>query len=136
MMYTVLAKTASDMGGAFSPERLSLSGQMILIGMGMIFAVLGILWAVLALFKVFFARPVKEKAKKKAPAAPAAPAPAAPAAVEPEPVVESQDDETLIAVITAAIVAYEASNGNDVAPSGFRVVSFRRTNGGKAWNSK
>ena len=38
--------------------------------------------------------------------------------------------------MSAAIAAYEASNGNEVAPGGFRVVSFRRTNGGKAWNSK
>lgn len=136
MIYTVLAKTAEEMGGAFSPERLALAGQMILIGMGMIFSVLGILWAVLALFKFFFAKPAKPKAKKEETAAPAEPAPVAPVAAEPVIADDAQDDETLIAVITAAIAAYEASNGNDVAPSGFRVVSFRRTNGGKAWNSK
>ena len=129
MTYTVLSSVA-DMGGAFSPERLALSGQMTLLGMGMVFAVLAILWAVLTVFKFIFAKP---EPKKKA-----APAPVAEPVVIPEPVVvpEEADDTELIAILTAAIAAYEASNGNEVAPGGFRVVSFRRANGGKAWNSK
>ena len=131
-MLSLTAKALSDLGGAFSPERLALAGQMTLLGMGMIFAVLAILWGVLAIFKLIFAKPEKKKAK---------PAPAAPQAepvVVPEPVVApaATDDAELIAVLTAAIAAYEASLGNEVAPGGFRVVSFRRANGGKAWNSK
>ncbi|MBQ7375618.1 MAG: OadG family protein [Clostridia bacterium] len=131
-MLSLTAKALSDLGGAFSPERLALAGQMTLLGMGMIFAVLAILWGVLAIFKLIFAKPEKKKAK---------PAPAAPKAepvVVPEPVVAPAvtDDAELIAVLTAAIAAYEASLGNEVAPGGFRVVSFRRANGGKAWNSK
>lgn len=135
MMYTVLAKAAEDMGGAFSPERLSLSGQMTLIGMAMIFSVLTILWAVLAIFKLIFAKPAKKVVKpevKVEEVKTPTPAPAT-AAIETE---TETDDGALIALITAAIVAYEASNGNEVAPNGFRVVSFRRTNGGRAWNSK
>jgi len=118
------------MGGAFSAERLALAGQMTLLGMAMIFAVLSILWGVLAIFKLIFAKP---EPKKKA-----APAPKAEPVVIPEPVVvpEEADDGELIAILTAAIAAYEASNGNEVAEGGFRVVSFRRANGGKAWNSK
>jgi sodium pump decarboxylase gamma subunit len=130
MMLNVAIKALADMGGAFSPERLALAGQMTLLGMGMIFAVLSLLWGVLAIFKLIFARPEK-KVK-------AAPAPKAEPVVVPEPVVApaASNDAELIAVLTAAIAAYEASQGNEVAPGGFRVVSFRRANGGKAWNSK
>ena len=129
MTYTVLSSVA-DMGGAFSPERLALAGQMTLLGMAMIFAVLSALWGVLAIFKLIFAKPEK-KVK-------AAPAPKPEPVVVPEPVVApaASNDAELIAVLTAAIAAYEASQGNEVAPGGFRVVSFRRANGGKAWNSK
>ena len=131
MMLNVAIKALADMGGAFSPERLALAGQMTLLGMGMIFAVLSILWGVLAIFKLIFVRPEKKKVK-------AAPAPKAEPVVVPEPVVApaASNDAELIAVLTAAIAAYEASQGNEVAPGGFRVVSFRRANGGKAWNSK
>ena len=130
MMLNVAIKALADMGGAFSPERLALAGQMTLLGMGMIFAVLSALWGVLVIFKMIFAKPAK-KVK-------AAPAPKAEPVVVPEPVVApaASNDAELIAVLTAAIAAYEASLGNEVAPGGFRVVSFRRANGGKAWNSK
>ena len=131
MMLNVAIKALADMGGAFSPERLALAGQMTLLGMGMIFAVLSLLWGVLTIFKLIFVRPEKKKVK-----APAAPKPEP--IVVPEPVVApaASNDAELIAVLTAAIAAYEASQGNEVAPGGFRVVSFRRENGGKAWNSK
>jgi sodium pump decarboxylase gamma subunit len=130
-MLSLTAKALSDLGGAFSPERLALAGQMTLLGMGMVFAVLAILWGVLTIFKLIFAKPAK-----KVKAAPAAPK--AEPMVVPEPVVApaATNDAELIAVLTAAIAAYEASQGNEVAPGGFRVVSFRRANGGKAWNSK
>jgi sodium pump decarboxylase gamma subunit len=130
-MLSLTAKALSDLGGAFSPERLALAGQMTLLGMGMVFAVLATLWGVLAIFKLIFAKPAK-----KVKAAPAAPK--AEPVVVPEPVVApaATNDAELIAVLTAAIAAYEASQGNEVAPGGFRVVSFRRANGGKAWNSK
>ena len=119
-----LVAQAQDLGAAFSPERLALAGQMTLIGMGMIFAVLAVLWGVLAIFKLIFAR--------------------APKKIEPSPIVapveetveDTTDEGELIAVITAAVAAYIESEEPDVARNGFRVVSFRRENGGKAWNSK
>ena len=130
MMLKALYVAGQDMGAAFSAERLALAGQMTLIGMGMIFAVLSLLWAVLAIFKVVFAKPEKKK-KVEVPVA------------EPTPAIEETiaqpadaSDDELIAVITAAVAAYMAQEDPDAAPSGFRVVSFRRTNGGKAWNSK
>ena len=46
-----LSADYSNLGGAFSQERLALAGQMTLLGMVMIFAVLGLLWGVLAIFQ-------------------------------------------------------------------------------------
>ena len=45
----------------------------------------------------------------------------------------AEDDTQLIAVITAAIAAYNAQSGNSLP---FRVVSFKRANGANGWNSK
>ena len=117
----------------FSGEALKYAGEMTLLGMGMIFSVLGLLWGVLALFKVIFAgkspKAPKEKAEKKS-----APAPA-PVAVKEEaaPAAVATDDTALIAVLTAAIAAYRAEEG--LPEGGFRVISFKRS-GGRAWNAK
>ena len=123
--------TVENLGGAFSPERLELAGQMTLLGMVMIFAVLATLWGVLVIFQKIMDR----SAAKPAEAPKAAPAPVA---AEPAPVVTSSDDEVIAAVIAAAVAAYMADGGDaDTAYNGgFRVVSFRRVQGGKAWNSK
>ena len=43
----------------------------------------------------------------------------------------ASDDTQLIAVITAAIAAYNASAGNKLP---FRVVSYKRTAGAGGWN--
>ena len=125
-----LSADYTNLGGAFSSERLALAGQMTLLGMVMIFAVLGLLWGVLAIFQKVMAGNIQKPV-------------AAPEAI-PAPVVEasvaapSNDDEVIAAVIAAAVAAYMADSGNtDVAYNGgFRVVSFRRVQGGKAWNSK
>ena len=129
MMFTALYVAGQDMGGAFSAERLSLAGQMTLIGMGMIFSVLALLWAVLAIFKIVFVRPEKKK-KVEAPVAQPAPVTEETATVS-----DDANDDELVAVITAAVAAYMAQEEPDAAPSGFRVVSFRRANGGRSWNS-
>ncbi len=125
---------SAELGGAFSIERWSYAGKMTLLGMLMIFSVLGVLWGVLSLFKIIFAgkSPKKEKNDKKetpsgeAKAAVVTPAPSA-------PVAEPQDDLALIAVLTAAVSAYREAEGEN---GDFRVVSFRRTSNGRAWNSK
>ena len=127
------ANGAADLGGAFSPERWLYAGQMTLLGMVMIFAVLGILWAILALFKVFFAQGEKSKekvVKSESAAKPQAPVPA------PVPVAEHTDEE-LVAILTAAVAAYIESEGQTESyAGGFRVVSFRRVGGGRSWNAK
>ena len=95
--------------------------QTVLLGMGVVFSVLIILWAVLSVFKfIFYKKPsANEKSanEKKAPSPAPAPEPA-PAPVMSEP----SDDAELVAVITAAIAAMM-----DAPQTSFRVVSFRRT---------
>ena len=127
------AEAEEDLGGAFSPARLSKAGLMIVQGMGMVFLVLAILWMVLLIFKkVFYKDPAKQEKKEEAPApaAPAAPAasvaPAAPAA----------DDGALVAAITAAVAAYIDSDPalSSQFAGGFRVVSFKKKNGKTSWN--
>lgn len=118
-------------------EKLSLAGEMLLRGMGTVFMVLIILWVVLMVFgRVFGAAEKKPAAPAQAPkketpkaAAPAsAPAPAAVPAAAP---VSAQDDKELIAVITAAIAAYQSASGQPNLP--FRVVSFTRKNNASGW---
>ena len=50
---------------ALSPETLQMMWQTPLLGMGMIFAILSLLWLVLAMFKLIFARPEKKKKADK-----------------------------------------------------------------------
>ena len=111
-------------------EKLALSGEMLLKGLGTVFMVILILWALLSIMgKIFGAQQKKPAAPKQtAPkeAPKAEPAPAAPAA----PVF---DDGALIAAITAAIEAYRTEEGSSALP--FRVVSFKRKNGSGGWNN-
>jgi sodium pump decarboxylase gamma subunit len=111
-----------DLGGAFSPARLRLAGQMIVVGVGMVFLVLAVLWIVLLIFKkVFYKDPAKADPKPAAPA----PAPTAPA-VQAAP---AADNGALIAAITAAVAAYIESDPalSSQFAGGFRVVSFKPT---------
>ena len=114
----------------FSAEAWKYVGEMILLGMGMIFTVLAILWAILSIFKLVF---VGKEQKPATPKVEVAPAPRAPAVEKPVAVSAPADDTQLIAVLTAAIAAYRSAEGET---SGFRVVSFKRTTGGRAWNAK
>ncbi len=117
-------------------EKLLFGGQMLLIGIGVVFSVLVLLWLSLELFRIVcdkmkgedgsFSLANLTKAREPKPEIPE-PKPAKPAKAEkkaappaPAPTPASSDTE-IIAVITAAIAASEN------APLGsFRVVSFRR----------
>ncbi len=114
---------------ALDAKTIEMIWQTPLFGMAMIFIILGSLWGVLSLFKLIFYKPEKKVVK---PAEERQPEPV----VQTAPIVEEQNDEELIAVITAAVAAYIESEEPSAAPDGFRVVSFRRTNGGRAWNAK
>ena len=115
---------------AFSGEAWQFAGEMTLLGMGMVFAVLSVLMGVLMIFKLVFAKPEKKAPKKAINDVKTEEAPAVTQTATP---VQSTNDETLIAVITAAIAEYRASEG--LGDTGFRVVSFKRSGSGH-WNSK
>ena len=81
-------------------DKFSYGGQMLLIGMSVVFAVLFLLWGALELFHLVVS--TIEKKRTKAPA----PKPAAVPAVE---TAASDDDESeLVAVMAAAIAASSA----------------------------
>ena len=135
MLFNVLTPSALALFTT-DAETLTMMWQTVVLGMGMVFAVLAILWAILSIFKLIFAgkspkepKPVKQKPIKEKPAEVKAESVTAPT-----PAV--QDDGALIAVITAAVAAYMAETGEEVPVGGFRVVSFTRVRGGKPWNSK
>ena len=115
---------------SYTPEIFELMWLTPLFGMAMIFSVLTILWAVLSVFKLIFVKstPTEEKRAK--------PVVQETTPVVVEPVVDKTDDGELVAVITAAVAAYMAEQGDNTVVTGFRVVSFRRTNTSKAWNVK
>ena len=117
----------------FSGDAIKYALEMTLLGMGMIFAVLGVLWGVLAIFKLVFARPKKQKKTEEIKAEPAT---ETVSASEPATVSAAADDGELIAILTAAIMAYEAEQNPDAPIGNFRVVSYRRANGGRSWNAK
>ena len=97
-------------------DKLAFGGQMVLIGMSVVFSVLILLWLSLYIFKVFFH---DIPAKKKSVSLPEA-------TTEPQEVKTStakqNNDEEIISVIAAAIAAAESENQG----LKFRVVSFRR----------
>lgn len=102
-----------------------------LLGLLIVFAVLALLWAILALFKVFFYGASTGKKKSELPAKKADVHEStnqhvvAPESVTaPATVVSAGTDEELVAVISAAIAAYRSACGEAVGS--FRVVSFKR----------
>lgn len=129
MAPTESAEAEEDLGGAFSPARLSMAGLMIIQGMGMVFLVLAILWMVLLIFKKVFYKDLAKASKAPKETKAAEPAPVAPAA----PVAS---DDALVAAITAAVAAYIDSDPalSSQFAGGFRVVSFKKKNGKTSWN--
>ena len=91
-------------------DAVSNGTQMMILGMLMIFAVLGIIFVALQIFH-YACNLFMGKADKKE------------EVVEPAPVVAVQtNDEEIVAVIAAAIAAAE----NEMPNARFRVVSFKR----------
>lgn len=98
-------------------EAMSYSLSKALFGFSVVFGVLIVIWAILSLFKVFFSgvsndnKHAQVEVKK---------------AVEVQPKTETvpvTDDKSIIAAITAAIMSYRTSLGEN---SSFRVVSFKK----------
>ena len=122
-------------------ERVEYTLQGTVTGMLMVFAVLGLLWGIISLSKVFlYDIPNRKKNKgreeKKIVVAPVS-APEAVSAPAATPVAEeSRDDGELAAVITAAIAAMlDSEEYKNEFVGGFRVVSFKRS-ANSAWNKK
>ena len=90
---------------------LGFGGQMFLIGMLTVFAVLGIIWLCLTAFKSIFNKSSSAPKTQKVEVQ-----------TTPAPVVKATTDEEIVAVIAAAIAAAESENTG----AKFRVVSFRR----------
>ena len=99
-------------------EKMEQAGLNTLMGLGIVFLMLFFLSFLIGQFKHI------SKLTEKKDSKPAAPAPApAPAAVEEEQEEELADDGELVAVIAAAIAAYEGSTSTD----GFVVRSIKRS---------
>lgn len=136
--------TDEELGGAFSSTRLTWALQVTLVGMVMVFTVLAALFGVFSITKVFLYT-IPEKKKAKAEAKKAAEAalkngmadnittdiPAEETSVE----IQQNEDE-LVAVITAAIAATISEGNYPEFASGFKVVSFKRSSNSSAWNKK
>lgn len=128
--------TSEELGGFFSAQRIEYAISVTIQGMLMVFAVLALLWGVVAIFKVVLHDiPEKRAAKKQALAAAVAEAAASaeqPTEIAPAPV---EDDGEIVAAITAAIaVMLQSEEYKGQFESGFRVVSFARKGG--AWNKE
>lgn len=96
-----------------------------LLGMGTVFVVLILISLIISLFS-FIPKIQASFTKKEAPAKVAAPTAPAPVAVVEAQNEDLADDTELVAVIAAAIAAYEGTSAD-----GFRVRSIRRANTGK-----
>lgn len=120
----ILSAAAEPLGLS---EKLSIGGEVTLLGMGTVFAVLAILWALVEVLHLLLVGPEPKKKVTKVveeSTTPLAPVPAAsPETVPAAPAAPTADDLALIAVITAAVAAASGSS-----PSSFRVVSFKRAN--------
>ena len=124
-----------DLGGIFSAERFAYAGQMLLLGIGMVFLVLAILWMVLIIFAKTMggaekpAKPEKPAKAESKPTPKAVPAPVAASA-------PATSDDAIVAAITAAIamtIDSDPALASQFA-GGFRVVSFKKKSGKTSWN--
>ena len=110
-------------------ENMGRAAMNTLIGMGTVFVVLIIISLIISAFSVI--PKLEAKMKKSGKQETAQPAKAAPVAVPAVVEEELSDDTELVAVIAAAIAAYEGSGSTD----GFVVRSIRKSNKSKWQNA-
>ena len=117
MNVTLLTGAAQITAESSLMDKLSLGGSTLLLGMAIVFAVLGIIYIALQIMRAIFTKNTK-KTKKEA----SAPIAAVKAEAVEAPVAEpAGDDAAIVAAIIAAISAHTGK-----APDGFRVVSFKK----------
>ncbi|MCI8611506.1 MAG: OadG family protein [Clostridiales bacterium] len=132
MMYIANYRSLLDAATTMSvSERLLYGLQVFVIGICTVFIVLAILWGVMALFKLFFYTIPNNKKNVQKGDANVKKVENIPSLEEIPLAAPPANDTQLIAVITAAIAAYNDSCGNTLP---FRVVSYRRTAGAGGWN--
>ncbi len=130
-MYIANYRSLLDAATSMSiSERLLYGLQVFVIGICTVFIVLAILWGVMALFKLFFYTIPNNKKNTQKSGIDVKKVENVPS-LEEIPLAPPANDTQLIAVITAAIAAYNNSCGNALP---FRVVSYRRTAGAGGWN--
>ena len=130
-MYIANYRSLLDAATSMSiSERLLYGLQVFVIGICTVFIVLAILWGVMALFKLFFYTIPNNKKNTQKSGIDVKKVENVPS-LEEIPLAPPANDTQLIAVITAAIAAYNNSCGNELP---FRVVSYRRTAGAGGWN--
>lgn len=88
-------------------QKMLASTITMIMGLGITFTVLILIW-------IFISLMGKALGTNKKPAAAAAPAAAAPAPAETKAPVEEASDDSLVAVIAAAIAAYQGANANNL----------------------
>ena len=120
MNVTLLTGAAQITKDSSIMDRLTLGGSTLLLGMAIVFAVLGIIFIALQIMRAVFTKNAAkakkaDKAVQNVAAKAEEPAPVAAPAAAPE------DDCAIVAAIVAAISAYTGK-----APEGFRVVSFKK----------
>ena len=120
MNVTLLTGAAQITSESSIFERLKLGGSTLLLGMAMVFTVVGIIFLSLQIMRAVFTKNAAkakkaEKAVQNVAAKTEEPAPVA------EPAAAPEDDCAIVAAIVAAISAYTGK-----APEGFRVVSFKK----------
>ena len=104
-------------------QKFSNAGMNTLMGMGIVFLVLILISVIISGFSLINRAESKSKEKKSGPGTDPEPVKALP---EPEP--EEEDDTELVAVIAAAIAAYEGTS-----PDGIVVRSIRRVASANKW---
>ncbi len=131
-----VAETEDPLGPMFSSDRWGYVARMTAVGMGMVFAVLAILWGILSIFKLAFVGKTPKESKPKVAPAPAPTAPAAAPVAPPPAAIPEGTDPAVVAAITAAIAEMIAADPALTArfAGGFRVVEFKRKSGKTSWN--
>ncbi len=129
MLYSIMFLAAE------AEEKTSLGTALLntIMSIIIVFAMLIIISMVISLFRYIPVLQERFQKKSQVPVTQATPAPA----LNPEPEEEEElsDDLELVAVITAAIHAYEESMGNEVPADGLVVRSIKRINKSRWQNS-
>ena len=123
-LYHTLTSSATNINYTFG-EKMAKAGLNTLMGMGTVFVVLILIYGIISLFN-FIPKIAAAFSKKDAQPAPTSVDNAITQIVESE---ELTDDLELVAVISAAIAAYEGSASTD----GYVVRSIRRASNGSKW---